>query len=291
MNPHRQTFRWSTWLGWQLDSNWTDATLFIIYVLLKPLASSLILVCMYYAARAAGGPTRVPLDFLAFVYVGNVCFTLIGATMFGMSHSVLSDREYYRMLKYIYISPARLQTYLLGRSLSGAAQALLGGLINLGVGLLAFSEVRQAFAQHDTEWGWLLIYLIVGIIMLLAFGLCLAAIMLQVSRQGYYLHEGLIGMMYLMSGVVFPIGILPYPLQIVGQMLPPTYWLEGMRRSLLGPPTEAMLQSPLSSWSHPQLFGALLLSTIILGTVSVLLFRWSERKAYQNGLFDETTGA
>jgi ABC-2 type transport system permease protein len=289
----RHTFRWSTWLGWQLESNWTEAWLFIVYVLLKPLTSSMLLVCMYYAVRElplAESGTRVPVQFLPYMYVSNACYLLIGAIMFGMSYAVISDREHYRMLKYIYISPAHLKTYFIGRAVSGGAQALLGGLINLLIGAIAFPEVRRALVDHPTEWLWLLGYLLLGTVLLIALGLILSAIVLNMARQGMYLSEGISGLFYLVCGVVFPISILPGWLQAVSLSLPPTYWLEGMRRSILGH-LDGQVPSPLSSWSHFDLTLALLISTVIFSAFSLWFFRWSERRAWMKGRLEETTGA
>ena len=42
-----RSFRLSSWLGWQIESNWADPFLFAIYSLIKPLASVMILVVMY----------------------------------------------------------------------------------------------------------------------------------------------------------------------------------------------------------------------------------------------------
>ncbi len=285
----RETFRWAAWLGWQLESNWTEVWLFLIYVLIKPLTSSLLLVCMYYAARTAT-MGRVPVEFLPYMYVSNACYALVGAVMFGMSYAVISDREHYRMLKYIYISPAHLQTYLVGRALSGAVQALLGGLLNLTIGAIAFPEVRDALTRHPTEWGWLFFYLLLGIILLIALGLILSAVVLNMARQGMYLSEGVAGLMYLLCGVVFPIGVLPGWLQWFSLSLPPTYWLEGIRRTLLGVPPEGLFQSPLTGWDHGDLALALIGSTLALSMFAVWFFRWSERRAWRNGRIEETTG-
>jgi hypothetical protein len=41
------SFRIAAWLGWQIESNWTDPFLFAVYSLVKPLASVMILVVMY----------------------------------------------------------------------------------------------------------------------------------------------------------------------------------------------------------------------------------------------------
>ena len=38
------TFKAAAWLGWQIESNWTDAFVFAVYMVIKPLASAAILV-------------------------------------------------------------------------------------------------------------------------------------------------------------------------------------------------------------------------------------------------------
>jgi len=290
MKLPQKTLRWATWLGWQLESNWTEPWLFLIYVLVKPLTSSLLLVCMYYAARTATAGA-VPVEFLPYMYVSNACYMLVGAVMFGMSYAVISDREHYRMLKYIYISPGHLQTYFVGRAVAGAAQALLGGFLNLAIGAAAFPEVRNALTRQPTEWGWLLFYMGIGTILLIVLGLILAAAVLNMARQGMFLSEGIAGILYLLCGVVFPLAVLPKFLQYVSLALPPTYWLEGMRRSLLGTPPEAMLQGPLSSWSQGEIALAVTGSTLLLGLFGIWFFHWSERRAWRRGRIEETTGA
>src|SRR5207237_249280 len=143
-----------------------------------------VLVCMFYAARYAAGPTRVPAQFLPYMYVSSACYGLVGTVLFGMSYVVIQDRESVRMLKYIYISPARFQAYFLGRGLArglvgvclpttywleGMRRALTG---DLGVasplagwsnwellGLLAASTVvltvaAQAYYRHAVRRAW-----------------------------------------------------------------------------------------------------------------------------------------
>jgi hypothetical protein len=42
-----RSFRMAAWLGWQIESNWTDPFLFAVYSIIKPLAGAAILVVMY----------------------------------------------------------------------------------------------------------------------------------------------------------------------------------------------------------------------------------------------------
>src|SRR5947209_9960658 len=112
MNDHLRTLRWSSWLGWQIDSNWASPALFALYVLVKPLCGSMLLVCMYWAARSATGGA-VATGFLPFLYVSSACFMLVAGVTVGMSNAVITDRESYGMLKFIRISPVSLRTYLI----------------------------------------------------------------------------------------------------------------------------------------------------------------------------------
>lgn len=291
-NFHWPSFRWASWLGWQIESNWTEPWLFVIYVLVKPVAGSLLLVCMFFAARSAT-QGAVPTAFLPYLYVGNACFALVGAVTFGMSYAVIQDREHYRMLKYIYISPAHLQSYLMGRGLARVFQAAIGALLNLTVGWICFSDIRRMIPGESIAWAWLVFYLVVGVAMLLAMGLILAAAVLNMSRQGMFLSEGVAGVMYLLCGAVFPIGILPQPVQWLSLALPPTYWLEGIRRALFHATSEMTVlpASPLVTWSDRELGLALLLTTLGLALFSRWFFRVCERRAWRLGRLEESTGA
>src|SRR3954452_22122385 len=162
-----RTLRWSAWLGWQIESNWADPWLFGLYLVIKPITGSLVLVFMFFAARAVA---QTPPEYLPYVYVSNACFGLVGTVMFGMSYVVISDRESYGMLKYIFISPARLQTYLLGRGLARALEGIVGGGLTVVAGLLLFPAMRAGTDWH-TDWLWLAVFLAIGGALLYSCGL------------------------------------------------------------------------------------------------------------------------
>jgi ABC-2 type transport system permease protein len=283
-----RTLRWSTWLGWQIESNWVDPWLFTLYLIIKPITGSLVLVFMFFAARAVA---RTPPEYLPYVYVSNACFGLVGTVMFGMSYVVISDRESYGMLKYIFISPARLQAYLLGRGIARGLEGIVGGALTVIAGLFLFSEVRHS-VETGIDWLWLAIFLLIGGAMLYAAGMILASVVFNTHRNGMFLSEGIAGVVYLASGVIFPLNELPRWLQQVALALPPTYWLEGMRRALMGMPPEGsnLAKSPLAAYSNGELALALIVTTIGLMFVSQWLYRWSIRKAWRNGKIEEQTG-
>lgn len=285
MLSHFRTLRLAAWLGWQLETNWASPWLFAVYMLIKPVCGSLMLVFMFYAARQATGG-RVPAEFLPYLYVSNACYGLVGTVMFGLSYAVVRDREHYRMLKYIYISPAHFQTYFLGRGAARGLEGTVGGVLNIGVGLFLFSELR---ATVGVDVPWLLVYLVIGAVMLWACGMILAAACLNMSRNGMFLSEGIAGVVYLASGVVFPISVLPSWVQPISLSLPTTYWLEGMRRALMGPLPE-QFRGPLSNWSNGGLALMLAATTAALVVLAQLFWTWSERRAWRNGKLEENAG-
>lgn len=291
---HLRTLSWSTWLGWQVESNWANPWLFTLYLVVKPVTGSLMLVCMFYAADAAADAAfgrGVPKEYLPYVYVSNACYALVGAVMFGMSSVVIADRESYRMLKYIFVSPAEFQTYFLGRGFAKAMEGVGGGVITILAGL-ALPGIRNSLGFGNMDVGWLLVYLAVGFVMLWSAGMLLASAVLNMSRSSMFLSEGIAGVIYFLSGVVFPLSILPRWLQPVSACLPTTYWLEGMRRAILGPPPpdSPLGQSPMAGWTNWELLLAMVVSTLLLATAAQYFHRWSVRKAWRNGKIEETSG-
>jgi ABC-2 type transport system permease protein len=290
MFHHLRTLRLAAWLGWQLETNWASPWLFALYMVVKPVSGSLMLVCMFYAARAVTHDLRT--EFLPYLYVSNACFGLVGTVMFGLSNAVITDRERYRMLKYIYISPGHFQTYFLGRGLARATEGTVGGALNIAVGLLLFADLRSHVGGGDIDWVWLFVFLLIGTGMLWACGMILAGACLNLSRNGMFLSEGIGGVVYLLSGVVFPLAVLPGWLQVVSRSLPTTYWLEGMRRALMGPipETAPILRGPLADWSNADLAGMLAATTAGLVVFAQAFWRWNERRAWRLGKLEENAG-
>jgi ABC-2 type transport system permease protein len=289
-----RTLGWSTWLGWQIESNWADLRLFLLYLVVKPVCGAMLLVLVFYAADFAVqgmGQTALRTEFLPYIYISNACYGLVSTVMFGMSYVVISDRESYRMLKYIYISPAQFQAYFVGRGLARALEGVVGGAVIIAAGLL-IPKIREAVHFAGVDVPLLLGFLGVGAVMLWACGMILASAVLNMTRSGMFLSEGVGGLVYFLSGVVFPLNVLPEWVQWISRSLPTTYWLEGMRRAITGTPaTDSPLgQSPLAVWGNGELLAMLCVTTAGLVLVSQLFYRWSVRRAWRAGKLEEVSG-
>src|SRR3970282_2262896 len=106
-----RSFRTAAWLGWQIESNWTDPFLFAVYSVIKPVAGAAILVVMY--GVITGGDFSAPL--FSYILLGNAFYIYVGQIMSGISWAVIEDREHYRTMKHRYIAPIPLLYSLMVR--------------------------------------------------------------------------------------------------------------------------------------------------------------------------------
>src|SRR5258706_611527 len=74
--------------------------------------------------------------------------------------------------------------------------------------------------------------LALGLVMLAFLGLAMSAVMLIAGQEAWSVGEMLAGALYLFSGAIFPLDVLPAVLRPLGLVMPMTYWLEMVRRAL-----------------------------------------------------------
>ena len=270
----------AAWLGWKIESNWTDPLLFAIYSVVKPLAGAAILVVMYSIISQADFQSPV----FAYLFIGNAFYQYVAAVLTGVSWAIIDDREHYRTLKYIYTAPINIPIFLLGRGVARFLTASFAVIITMGMGMIFF---KLPINLKTADWGLFLLSLVLGVFMLAMLGLLLAGISLRVAQHAGGIGDAVGGALFLFSGAIFPISVLPAWLQPVGYVLPISYWLELIRRALLGP--LALQYSTFPALSNLQLLGILIAMTAFYSVLSVWLFRLLEHSAREKGNIDLTT--
>lgn len=275
-----RSFKIATWLGWQIESNWTDPFLFAVYSIVKPLATAGILVVMYSIITKGNFNTPI----FPYIYFGNAFYIYVGAVMSGISWAVIDDREHYKTLKYMYIAPIRIPFYWLGRGVARFLSGSVAVLITISFGVL-FLHVPLNLVK--VNWPLFIVSLVMGIAMLSMLGLILASITLLVAHHFFLIGEAVASALYLFTGAIFPLDVLPAWIRPVGFAIPITYWLELMRRSLAGDVAQAF--PTLAPFSDLQLLGILLGLSILFGLISVMVFRFCDYRARERGLIDFVT--
>ena len=271
-----RTFRTAIGLGWAIESNWSDPLLFAIYTLAKPLAAAMILVVMFQVITGGSNP-----EFLQFLIVGSAMWNVVYGVMAGLVQSILEDRERYRMMKYVVVTPTSLFPFLLGRSFARVVISFVAVSLTIAVGVL--------FLGVDLRVNALILIpaTVVGVLAVLALGLFMAGWCLQLRQEAWSYPEAIAGAMYLVSGAIFPIDVLPSVFQPIAYVLPTTWWLEASRRGLIGHGSPGQLGT-LSDGTVMLLLGVTAAITVPL---ALLAFGWFMQRARRSGLLDMTTGS
>ena len=283
MSHDLRTFKNAAWLGWQMEANWTDPFVFAIYSIVKPIAGSLILVFMYLVIT--GGETQTP--FFSYMFIGNAFYMFIAEVLFGVTWVIHDDREHYMTLKQVYIAPINFYTYILGRAAIKIAITTIGVVITLAFGILWLGVEIDLTA---VDWLVFVPALLIGLLTILIMGLALGGVTFLTAQHGIGINEGVAGVFYVLSGVIFPITVLPEWAQEISQVLPVTYWMEALRRGL-SPDLLAALPGTtgLEGFSNLQILLTLVFSTIAFVFISVAVFRYADRTARRKGKIDWTT--
>src|SRR4029079_18725058 len=116
-----------------------------------------------------------------------------------------------------------------GRGVARIGVGAMGAAITLGVGVLALGV---PFDVGRIDWLLLIVVMVLGVSAILAIGLLLAAVCMQTRQESWSYPEAAAGALFLISGVVFPLAVLPSFAQAIGLLTPLTWWIEGVRQAL-----------------------------------------------------------
>jgi ABC-type polysaccharide/polyol phosphate export permease len=105
--------------------------------------------------------------------------------------------------------------------------------------------------------------------------------------------------LFLVSGVVFPLSVLPLPVQAIGLLTPLSWWIEGVRHSVMrggisgigGAGTVYTSLTGMPSPSSAEILVGLTATAGVAVVAGLITFRASERRARSLGLLDLTTGS
>lgn len=175
------------------------------------------------------------------------------------------EELYSRNLANLFVSPLRMREFIAGQLVMSALRTLIGvggacvfawllfrySIFAMGFPLIAFFTLLIAF-------GW-------------AVGLAVSALILRWGLGAEELAWAAVFLIAPVSGVYYPISVLPPGLQAVAFALPPAHVFEGMR---------ALLLQGVFPWSS--FWWALVLDAFFL-VVSVLLFRAAIGHARDSG--------
>ncbi|MCX6570660.1 MAG: ABC transporter permease [Candidatus Aminicenantes bacterium] len=225
----------------------------------------------YFVAKLVppGTPSLGPFggDYFSFAVVGVAFSSLLGMFQEGLS-AVVRSAQVSGTLEALLVTPASIPTVLFGSSLYSLILQVFRTLLHLGVALAFFGMILGRVNGPGV--------LCVGVLTVLCFlGVgVLSASFILVYKTGNPFGWILGTVSGLLGGVVFPVALLPPWIRWVSSLLPVTYALDGMRKSLLASVGFAEILPDIA---------ALAVFNIILVPASLLAFRLAVRKAKKDG--------
>ena len=172
--------------------------------------------------------TKVDTAYLmTFLMVGALIWSYL-SVIFDVLSETVSWERWEGTIEYTFMSPSSRVTHLLGMGVYAVVYGIAQIVIMLGVVSLFF----QLDLTEANYWGALLV-LAVCSVSLVGFGIVAAVLPLLSPEKGQQVSYIVSSLLLLVSGVYYPVDVLPGWMQAIAIVSPVTYALEGSRRALL----------------------------------------------------------
>jgi ABC-2 type transport system permease protein len=172
------------------------------------------------AAGAAAG-----LTYTQFIFPGIIGMSVLFSAIFA-SMSIVWDREF-GFLKEVLVAPIDRSAVAIGKSLGGATQAMVQGLILLILAPLIGVKLTLGSVAA-----------LVPLVFVLAFALSSMGVAIasrMKSMQGFQVVVNFLMMpMFFLSGALFPLSGLPAWMTVLTRIDPAAYGMDPLRRVVLG---------------------------------------------------------
>jgi ABC-2 type transport system permease protein len=241
---------------------WWDVAFFLWTV-----ANTLTIVFIAKGIPAVGGTIDVQ-KVTTILLVGAVIWAYLGIIFEILTETVAWER-WEGTIEYTFMAPLSRPVHLLGM-----------GLFAIGYGVvravLLFGVVAAFFSLHlpDANYVAALVLLIIASISFIGIGMMTAVLPLISPEKGTQLGFVAQGLLLVVSGVYYPVSVLPQWMQALSVISPATYALRGCRAAIIN-------GADLSD------LGTEIWALFLIGAISVPLglftFRTGERYAKKHG--------
>lgn len=206
-------------------------------------------------------------DYFAFALVGFAFFDYMTVSLGAFDNSI-TEAQRNGTLEAMLVTETPLTMILVASAAYPFVLLAMRTVIYLAWGVLLFR-----FPIHEANWLGAATILIASILAFAGLGVISTSYLLLFKR-GNPARWLIVGASSLLGGMMYPVSVLPVPLQWLARLLPVTYSLDGMRRALLAGASFAQLWPVLR---------ALLLFAVILLPLSIVVFAWALRRTKITG--------
>jgi ABC-2 type transport system permease protein len=225
----------------------------------------------------AAGDRRLTLMLMA----GVMLWGLLSVVFQEIANSITYER-WEGTLEYTFMAPVSRLVHLAGVSIFSTAYAVVRACIII-VGMMLFVDIDLSRAN----WGGIVVVLAVSSAAFIGLGLMAATLPVFSPERGAEATNIFQGILLLVSGVYYPVEVLPRWLQPLSVVSPATYALSATRKLIgVGPGAETLPGAPLSACAYE--LTVLTLMGVVMIPSGLYVFGLVERWAKRTGKLKRT---
>ncbi|MFN2198348.1 MAG: ABC transporter permease [Anaerolineales bacterium] len=244
---------------------WSWELVWLVYSIANSLSVSFIGLGM----EVIGGASSVDGRFLVlYLVIGTLVWRYLSSIFYWIT-DLISIERWEGTIEYTLMAPIRRITHVAGQTIFAVIYSLFFTGVILAVTVVLF-EIDMSKANL---WGGT-VMLLVGSLSFVGVGVMGSVLPLLFPERGSQMTHVIVALLLLVSGVYYPIEVLPPLLQSLAKFSPATYVLEGTRSALLEGASTGQL------WPY-------IWPTLLMGLVAIPLGLWvfnqAERYAKRTG--------
>ena len=195
---------------------WPWELAFLVYSVAGALSISLI--------GAAAGDDRL----LLMLMIGAIFWNYLSVVFSWIAETIAVER-WEGTLEYTFMAPVRRWTQLLGSCLYAMAFGVVHTAVILIVMVVFFRQLDLTVMNVPTA----VVFVLLGSFSIVGISMMAAILPLLYVERGAQMTFVLQSCLLLVSGVYYPISVLPEWMQVLSKLSPATYVLDGVRAGLL----------------------------------------------------------
>jgi ABC-2 type transport system permease protein len=253
--------------NWNLTKRyWAWEIVWLVYNIVNAMSVT-------YIGASASIITGTPINtsyLVLYLLIGTSVWSYLSVTFEGVTDMITIER-WEGTIEHTFMAPISRFTHLIGSCWYAVAHGLLFTFIQLIV-VGAFFHLDLSHANYLTT----VFMLLIGSVSFIGFGIGASILPLLYTERGSQMSYIVRAILLLVSGVYYPIKVLPGWMQPLARISPATYVLEGLREALLY--NKVVWSAEIWSNTWP-----LIITGIVSVPLGVYIFRIAERYAKRTG--------
>jgi len=254
--------------NWNLTKRyWGWEVVWLFYNIINALS----VVLISKNTQMLGNVSQTQVDSLTlYLLIGTSVWSYLSVTFEGVTDLINIER-WEGTIEHTFMAPISRFTHMIGSCWYAVVHGLLFTFLQLII-VASFFHLDLSQANYLTA----VFMLLLGSVSFVGFGIAASVLPLLYTERGSQMSFIVRAIILLVSGVYYPISVLPGWMQPAARISPATYVLNGLRDALQG---NAPIWSPeiwASTWP-------LIISGVVSIPLGLLIFRIAERYAKRTG--------